>query len=187
VIEEAVEAGQLRFGENRIQEAIDKIPQLPNPALQWHLIGHLQSNKARRAVELFDMIETLDRPKIVRRVGALAEDLGKDLEVLIQVNVGAEVQKSGINPKELPTIVDLVESFPRLKLRGLMAIPPYASDPEASRPYFRELRRLVEQLNKNRSAPLPELSMGMSHDFQIAIEEGATLVRVGTAIFGRRG
>ena len=186
IVEVAIQAGQLRFGENRIQEAIDKIPRIVNPQVRWHFIGHLQSNKARWAVELFDVIETLDSPKIVRRIGSLSRSLDKDLEVLIQVNVGEEPQKTGISPDELPMILTLAESFPRLKVKGLMAIPPYTPDPEAGRPYFRELNRLLGKLNKSRSEPLTELSMGMSHDFHVAIEEGATLVRVGTAIFGSR-
>ncbi len=187
IVEEAAAAGQTWFGENRVQEAFAKIPKVRSRGLHWHLIGHLQSNKARRAVELFEGIETLDRPGIVRKLGSLAEELDKTLEVLVQVNVGEESQKSGVDPHSAESLVELVDQFPRLQLRGLMTIPPYFADAEKCRPYFRQLRKVFDQINLGRSEPLTELSMGMSHDFRVAIQEGATLVRVGTAVFGARG
>lgn len=185
-IEEAARAGQLLFGENRVQEAEQKIPDVRHPGLEWHLVGHLQSNKARRAVELFDVIQSLDSEKIAAKVAYQAEIQGKRMRVLIQVNVGEEPQKHGLAPRNLPGLVERVESFPMLQLEGLMAIPPHHDDPAAVRPYFRRLRGLLEAVNRERDVPLRELSMGMSGDYPYAIEEGATLLRIGTAIFGER-
>lgn len=186
VVDEAVAAGQLLFGENRVQEALQKVPLVHAKNLRWHLIGHLQSNKVRKAVELFDVIQTLDRPKIVEKVGQAAEEFQKDLPVYIEVNLAGESQKSGVAPEKLAELVELADKFPRLQLVGLMAIPPYLENPEDVRPYFRRLRTVQEELNRHRVEPLKELSMGMTHDHLVAIEEGATLVRLGTAIFGSR-
>lgn len=185
-VDEAAAAGQLLFGENRVQEALQKIPLVQAKSLRWHLIGHLQSNKVRKAVELFDVIQTLDSPKIVEKVGQVAEEFQKDLPVYLEVNLAGESQKSGVVPEKLEELVELADRFPRLQLVGLMAIPPFLEDPEDARPYFRALRTLQEGLNRHRDKPLKEMSMGMSHDHLVAIEEGATLVRLGTAIFGSR-
>lgn len=185
-VEEAYQSGQLNFGENRVQEARDKIPALADRPLRWHLIGHLQSNKANLAVRLFDVIQTLDSSRLVRRVAAAADRLNKTLPVYIQVNLGAETQKYGVSPTKARPLLELIDAHPRLRPQGLMAIPPFSIDPEDSRPFFRQLFQLREDLNRRRIQPLTGLSMGMSHDFEVAIEEGATLVRVGTAIFGTR-
>lgn len=183
---EAHAAGQMLFGENRVQEGRDKIPGLREPGVEWHLIGHLQTNKAKLAAELFDVIESLDSPKLAERLNICCEQIGKVMPVLIQVNVGGETQKYGVTPVELSSVVELVDSLPNLRLDGLMAIPPWDADPERIRPFFREMRQLLERVNSDRPEALPELSMGMSGDFRVAIQEGATLVRIGTAIFGAR-
>ena len=185
-IEQACTAGQKLFGENRVQEADRKIPAVKAPGLKWHLIGHLQANKARRAVQIFDVIESLDSQKIARRVNRVAQELGKKMPVLLQVNVSEEPQKDGVAPGNVPGMVHLIDSMDNLKLLGLMTIPPYEEDAEQTRPYFREMVELLGELNRRRKIGLTELSMGMSHDYQIAIEEGATLLRIGTAIFGSR-
>lgn len=186
-IEAGVAAGQLQFGENRVQEAAAKIPAVQARGIGWHLIGHLQSNKVRRAVELFDVIQTLDSPKIVRKVGRTADSLGKKLPVFVQVNVGREAQKYGVLPQDTRSVVNLVDSFRQLQLLGLMTMPPFSRDPEQVRPYLVQLRRLLQEINQGRKQPLGQLSMGMSNDYRIAIEEGSTLLRIGTAVFGVRG
>lgn len=186
VVQAAVAAGHTLFGENRLQEAGQKIPQVKQSGLAWHLIGPLQSNKARRAVEIFDVIQTLDRPKIARRVNQYAGEMDKILPVFIEVNIGDEPQKHGVVPEELAGMVQLVDSLSALQLEGLMTVPPHHQEAERSRPYFRRLAELLDETNRHRERPARELSMGMSHDYRIAIEEGATLLRVGTAIFGRR-
>ena len=185
-IETALATGQRLFGENRVQEAEGKILALANPDMEWHLIGPLQSNKAARAVELFDVIQTLDRLKIANKVNDFALKSGKVMKVFIEVNIGEEPQKHGVPPAQIPEMVRLVDNMQGLDLLGLMAIPPYHSDPECSRPYFRQLARTLTEINHWRDKPLEGLSMGMSHDYQIAIEEGSTLIRIGTAIFGAR-
>ncbi len=182
----ASSCGQLLFGENRVQEAAAKIPQTKARGLQWHLIGHLQSNKARRAVQIFDVIQTVDSEKIARLIDRYAGEFGKRIPVFIEVNVGEESQKAGVSPSDLPALVRMVCSLPNLELRGLMAIPPWDEDAEKSRPYFRRLAQLLKEVNRSVEKLLTELSMGMSHDFKVAIQEGSTLVRVGTAIFGKR-
>lgn len=186
-VEEAWQAGQKSFGENRVQEAQEKIPQLTHLDIEWHLIGHLQSNKARRAVELFDVIQTVDSEKIARRIARCAQELGKVQKVYLQVNIGSESQKSGVPLERVARVGEVLSSLPGLELLGLMAIPPYHPDPERSRPYFRRLAELLPVLNSRQQRPIRGLSMGMSHDFEVAIEEGATLLRIGTAIFGPRG
>ena len=188
VVSEAYQCGQVIFGENYLQEAREKIEQL-DQSIQWHFIGNLQSNKARIAAELFQVIETVDRLKIARKLNRHAGDLGKTIDVLIQVNVGREPQKSGVLPEKCRELLRDIQFLTNLKVRGLMTMPPYGREPESSRPWFRELKQLAIQLadeelfEDNDSV---ELSMGMSGDFTVAIEEGATLVRVGTAIFGPR-
>lgn len=187
VVDEAVAAGALDLGENRVQEAQAKKPGVREA--RWHLIGPLQRNKARVALEVFDVIHTIDRPEIARRLQFLLEEHWPDrvLDVLLEVNIGDEPQKAGVSPEDLPELLDEVRTHDRLVVRGLMAIPPFAAEPEASRPYFRSLRELRDRVETETGRSLPELSMGMSHDFEIAVAEGSTLVRVGTAIFGARG
>jgi len=185
MIREAVEAGQLLFGENRIQEAKVKIPDLPS-RLRWHLIGHLQSNKVRQALPLFEMIHGVDSVELVDDIERIAAELGLFPRVLLQVNVAGESSKFGFTPERLLSDVERIARAERIQVEGLMTIPPLASNPENSRRYFVQLRQLRERLEKEFHLPLPQLSMGMSGDYRIAVEEGATLVRVGTAIFGGR-
>jgi pyridoxal phosphate enzyme (YggS family) len=188
---EAIAAGIDRIGENRVQEASDKIPEVRaavHAAVEWHFIGGLQRNKARRAVELFDVIESVDRASLARELAKAARALGRRPRILLQVNVDAEPQKAGVSPRDLPDLLDAVDALPDLEPVGLMAIPRPASDPEQVRPAFARLRELLETLNAGRDASrqLAELSMGMSADFEVAIEEGASWIRVGSAIFGER-
>ncbi len=187
VVREAVEAGATDLGENRVQEAVAKKPEVP--AARWHLIGPLQRNKAKAALEVFDLVHTLDRIELADRLQFLLQEHWPErrLDVLLEVNVGAEPQKAGALPDEAAELLEHVLSYPNLEVRGLMAIPPWGLEPEESRPYFRTLRELRDELQQQVGAALPELSMGMSSDYEVAIAEGATLVRVGTAIFGRRG
>lgn len=175
----AIAAGATDIGENRVQEARDKKPSVVGSA-RWHLIGHLQSNKAKDAVRLFDVIETIDSLDLAQKVASAAKNAGKRPEVLIEVNVGREAQKTGANPDEVVELSRQVAAVDGLSLRGIMAIPPHGT-PEETRLWFRELRKLRD------ATGLPELSMGMTEDFEVAIEEGSTIVRVGRAIFGARG
>lgn len=187
-IAEAMAAGQELFGENYLQEAEEKIGQLP-AALKWHCIGHLQSNKAKAAATLFHMVETVDRIKLARALDRHAAEAGRLLPVLIQVNVGREAQKAGVLPEEAAALLGEMRELAHLEVRGLMTMPPFFDQPEAARPYFRALRELAEALASKGllgTHGAIELSMGMSGDFEVAIEEGATLVRVGTALFGAR-
>jgi pyridoxal phosphate enzyme (YggS family) len=189
---EAAAAGVTTVGENRVQEASDKRPAVEAmgaTGLRWHLIGHLQSNKVRRAVEIFDVIETLDSVELVDRVDRIAGELGRTIDVLVQVDLGHEPTKSGADESDVPAIVERTARAENLRLRGLMTVPPLLDDLELVRPYFRRLRELRDRLNAELTLdrPLVDLSMGMSHDFEVAIEEGATIVRVGSAIFGARG
>jgi pyridoxal phosphate enzyme (YggS family) len=184
-IRAAMDAGQDLFGENYLQEARDKIAALGR-RVGWHLVGHLQSNKAKGAVELFDLIHAVDRLKLAEALDAAAARLGKLQDVLIQVNQGGEATKSGVAPEAAPALLQEVARLPHLRVLGLMTMPPWLPDPEAVRPYFRALRELRDHLRGLTGLPLTELSMGMSGDFAVAVEEGATLVRVGTAIFGER-
>jgi pyridoxal phosphate enzyme (YggS family) len=188
-IAEAVRAGQTRFGENRVQEAEGKIPLFgPDPKLEWHLIGHLQSNKARRAAELFDVIHSVDSLKLAARLDQAAGEAGRTLSVLLQADLAGEATKFGATPEEVRALLEAAAGWPNLRVDGLMTIPPFFDDPARSRPYFERLRRLLEELESERPGCLGRrhLSMGMSHDFAEAIREGATIVRVGTAIFGSR-
>ncbi len=186
-VEEAARCGQTRFGENRVQEAQGKIPEVRHAGLEWHLIGHLQSNKVRQAIELFDIVETVDSEKLARRLDRVCGETGRTLRILVQANIGEEEQKAGADLGALEPLIRAVVPLEHLQLRGLMAIPPFFEDPELSRPYFRRLASLRDQMQDRVGIPLPELSMGMSSDFAVAVEEGATIVRIGTAIFGRRG
>lgn len=182
-------SGITDLGENRIQEAEGKIIELGREAARWHLVGHLQTNKARRAIDLFDVIHSLDSAGLAQRLDRLCVAEGREeLAVLIQIDLGGEETKTGIEPRKLPELLDALSDCQRLRLIGLMTLPPYFENPDCARPYFKTLRELRDQLQlQGRFGERPgELSMGMSHDFEIAIEEGATMVRVGTAIFGER-
>lgn len=186
-ISEVIRSGVTDLGENRVQEAAGKRPLLP--VARWHLIGPLQSNKARLALETFDLLHTLDRLDLVVRLDRLLAERfpGRRLPVLIEVNIGRETQKSGALPEQAEALLAATTACPRLEPLGLMTIPPFHPDPEASRSHFRALHTLREQLRDRLGLPLPHLSMGMSLDYDIAVAEGATLVRIGTAIFGERG
>ena len=188
-IREAYAAGQRLFGENRVQEFGEKAPRVADlPGLEMHLIGHLQSNKANKAVELFQAVDSVDSLKLAERLNAAAERLGKRLPVLIEVNVGGEEAKAGVGPdaNEIGAILSAAPTLANVEFRGLMTVPPYTENPEGARPYFRKLRELRDRVAKQQGVRLDVLSMGMSHDFEVAIEEGSTCVRVGTAIFGVR-
>jgi pyridoxal phosphate enzyme (YggS family) len=185
VISEAVNCGQILFGENKIQEAKAKIPLCPGRA-RWHFIGHLQSNKARDAVELFEMVHGVDSLDLAREISKRCEQAAKSMPILLEVNVAGESSKFGYPPERLLSELKALNSLPRLAIHGLMTVPPYAVDAEKSRPHFRRLRELKLQCEEILGAPLPHLSMGMSGDFEIALEEGATIVRLGTALFGPR-
>ena len=187
-IRQAVAAGATALGENKVQEASSKRPLLSELPAEWHLIGALQKNKANRAAETFDWIESLDDFELASKLDRACERLNKRMPVLIQVNVGREASKSGIAEEEAAEFADRVSVFTHLEVRGLMAIPPYTEDPEEGRPHFIRLRKLAQRIESQKltGVSMSELSMGMSHDFPVAIEEGATLVRVGTAIFGPR-
>ncbi|MBW1975567.1 MAG: YggS family pyridoxal phosphate-dependent enzyme [Deltaproteobacteria bacterium] len=188
-ISAGVEAGLEHVGENYVQEAKKKKEKLDNLKVTWHFIGHLQSNKAKQAVKFFDWIHTLDRQSLAKKLNSAVQKLRTEpLPVLIQVNVGLEDTKSGVHPDELFDLYKSVIHLDGLQVRGLMVIPPFEENPEATRVYFRNLKNLLDRLRDISPTPelLTELSMGMSHDFEVAIEEGATMVRVGTAIFGKR-
>jgi pyridoxal phosphate enzyme (YggS family) len=187
VISEAVALGARDLGENRVQEARAKRPSVVGA--RWHLIGPLQRNKVRVALGVFDVIHTVDRPELADRLQILLEEHwpGRVLEVLLEVNIGSEPQKAGAEPDEVAGLLEVARGHDRLAVCGLMAIPPFDDEPEASRRHFRTLRELRDRLEEESGHPLPQLSMGMSHDFEVAIAEGATMVRVGTAIFGPRG
>ncbi len=184
---EARDCGQLLFGENYLQEAAEK-KELLKDRVKFHFIGHLQSNKARVAAEIFDMIETVDRLKIASALNRHLQQLNKKLDVLIQVNIGYDTVKSGVLPEETETLVKEINGLKNLRPKGLMTMPPFTENPAKTRGYFRDLRCLAEQLQAKELLPetFVELSMGMSADYRLAIEEGATLIRIGTAIFGRR-
>ena len=186
-IKEAMETGQLLFGENYIQEAAEKIKAIPEQAT-FHFIGHIQSNKAKQAAELFDMIETVDRYKLAKALNNHCKKLGKKLDVLIQVNIGNDPNKAGIAPEDTEELLKQFVSLKQLRPLGLMTIPLFSKDAETTRMYFKSLRLLGRTLSKQKlfATDSIELSMGMSHDFRIAIQEGATIIRVGTSIFGKR-
>jgi len=189
-IREAYSAGQRLFGENRLQDFAAKSNTLQDLAAEWHMIGHLQTNKATKTVELFHAVDSVDSMKLAEKLDAAARKLSRKLDVLIEINVGGEAAKSGVAP-DSPALEELLLGAPRLKalvFRGLMTVPPFTDDPEDARPYFRGLRDLRDTLaaRKLEAVTMNQLSMGMSHDFEVAIEEGSTCVRVGTAIFGER-
>ena len=183
ILREAIAAGVTVFGENKVQEGESKIVEIGRDAAEWHLIGHLQSNKARKAVQLFDVIHSIDSIELARRLERICEEEGRErLPVLIQVDLAGEETKSGVPAGDLPELAGYLKSCTHLHLVGLMVLPPFFDEPEATRPFFQRLRAIRDEV-----IPGGELSMGMSHDFEVAIEEGATIVRVGTAIFGERG
>ncbi len=184
-VREAAAAGQRRFGENRVQEAAAKIPECPGQ-LEWHLIGHLQSNKAPLAARLFDWVHSVDSPKLLEILDRQAGEAGRTLRALVQVNVSGERSKSGLAPADAPAVLALANRLRHVQVVGLMTIPPLAEDPETARPFFRKLRERRDAWAAEIGLELPELSMGMTHDLDVAVEEGATFVRVGTGIFGAR-
>jgi len=189
VLRAGLQAGITDFGENRVQEAEGKIMELGRGAARWHLVGHLQTNKAGRAVKLFDYIHSLDSVDLAQRLERLCVSEGRtELLVLVQIDLGGEETKTGIDPRELPELLTALKGCQRLRLIGLMTLPPFFENPDCARPYFKTLRELRDELQTQGhfGERVGELSMGMSHDFEIAIEEGATMVRVGTAIFGDR-
>ena len=186
VILEAYAAGQRLFGENRVQEFQEKSGYVMElTGAEFHLIGPLQSNKTNRAAELFDSVDTVDSLKIAQRLNSAAATLGKKMPVLIEVKLSPEESKHGLAPEELPGLLTALETLESVKAVGLMTVPPWSEDAETARPYFRELRRLRDEAQKAHPA-ITQLSMGMSNDFVVAIEEGSTCVRVGTALFGKR-
>jgi pyridoxal phosphate enzyme (YggS family) len=190
-IREAYEAGIKLFGENRVQEFAGKAEALRDlKNAEWHMIGHLQSNKAAKAAELFGVVQSVDSLRLAQRLNAAAQELGKKPTVLVEINVGGEAAKSGIaiGSEELQEILQAAPGLEHLEFRGLMTVPPFTEDPEQARPYFRKLRQLRDAIASRKlpAVRMDVLSMGMSHDFEVAIEEGSTCVRVGTAIFGER-
>lgn len=189
MVREAYETGQKCFGENYAQELRDKAKELSDADIDWHFIGNLQKNKAKYVAPVANMVETIDSIEIARALADKLPEASPPLSCLIEVNIGGEASKSGVAPNGIIPFIKEVLRIPRINLKGLMILPPYEEDPELSRPYFKGLRELLVLVNRELSLiePLSELSMGMSHDFEIAIAEGATIVRVGTAIFGERG
>jgi len=181
----AADLGQKLFGENKVQEGKSKIPLSPG-RLRWHMIGHLQSNKCRDAVQIFDMIEGVDSLALAAEINKQAEKVAKTMPILLEVNVAGESSKFGYKPDTLLAEFMQINALPKIELHGLMTVPPYSPNPERSREYFQQLRALKMKCEEILGAPLPHLSMGMSGDFEIAIEEGATIVRIGAALFGPR-
>ena len=186
VVKEAWDAGLRIVGENKVQEAAWKKPASVTGPM-WHLIGHLQSNKVRKALELFDFFHSVDTVALADRMNAIAADMGVSPHILLEVNVSGEKSKSGMKPKEVePTVRHIMESCPRLTVEGLMTMAPFSENPEDARPYFRRLRELRDAVETSLGVGLPRLSMGMSGDYEVAVEEGATWVRLGTVLFGER-
>jgi pyridoxal phosphate enzyme (YggS family) len=185
VVKAAADLGLLLFGENKVQEAKAKIPLCPGK-LRWHFIGHLQSNKCRDAVELFEMIQSVDSLALAQEIARRAEAAAKTMPVLLEVNVAGEASKFGYQPKRLLEELKELNALRRIEIHGLMTVPPWTDEPEKIRPHFRRLRELKAGCEQILGVPLPHLSMGMSGDFEVAIEEGATMVRIGTALFGAR-
>jgi len=184
-IREAVESGHKLFGESRVQEARAKIPELPSD-LRWHFVGHLQKNKIRHALPLFELFHGIDSVALAQEMNRIAQEEGRHPRVMLEINVAGEGSKFGFKPEVIQTEMEALLALPRLSIEGLMCVPPLADEAEGSRKFFVQLRRLRDLLEKEFDVKLPHLSMGMTNDFPIAVEEGATLVRVGTAIFGER-
>jgi pyridoxal phosphate enzyme (YggS family) len=187
-IRAAYEAGLRDFGENRVQEAAAKRPGLSDLSITWHLVGHLQTNKAKAARELFHWVHSVDSFRLAQKLDQATASAGGRLLVLLEVNLGGEESKAGVGESEVIQLAEQIGQLATLEVRGLMVIPPFFDDPEQVRPYFRRLRELAQEIDAKNIAnvSMRELSMGMSHDFEVAIEEGATIIRVGTSIFGRR-
>jgi len=185
VVTEAAQLGLSLFGENKMQEARAKIPLCPGK-LHWHFIGHLQSNKCRDAVELFEMIQSVDSLTLAQEIAKRAEQAAKTMPILLEVNVAGEASKFGYAPEKLLAELESINALPKIEIHGLMAVPPWSPELEKSRPHFRRLCELKARAEQVLGAPLPHLSMGMSGDFEVAIEEGATMLRIGTALFGPR-
>jgi len=185
-IREAFNCGIKVFGENRVQEAREKIPLLSDLPIIWHMIGHLQTNKAKYAVKMFDLIHSVDSKNLIDELDKRAKKEGKVQKVLIEVKLSPEETKHGCKENETPFLVEKILEKENLKLLGFMTIPPYVENSEKTRPYFAKLREIKETMEKKFGKTFPHLSMGMTHDFEVAIEEGATIVRIGTAIFGPR-
>ena len=185
VVQAAAKLGLILFGENKVQEAKAKMPLCPGN-LRWHMIGHLQSNKCRDAVELFKMIQSVDSLSLAQEINKRAEQAARTLPVLLEVNVAGEASKFGYRPEQLLAELKELNALPRIEIHGLMTVPPWSAEAEKARPHFRRLREIKAQCGQILGAPLPDLSMGMSGDFEIAIEEGATMVRIGTELFGPR-
>ena len=181
----AAELGLTLFGENKVQEAKAKIPLCPG-RLRWHMIGHLQSNKVRDAVHFFEMLESIDSLLLAEEVNRRADQVAKTMPILLEVNIVGEASKFGYPPEQLLSELKQINALPRIEVHGLLTIPPWTPDPEKVRPVFRQLRELKQRCEDILGAPLPQLSMGMTGDFEVAIEEGATIVRIGTALFGER-
>lgn len=184
-VQAAAKLGLTVFGENKVQEAKAKMPLCPGN-LRWHMIGHLQSNKCRDAVELFKMIQSVDSLSLAQEINKRAEQAARTMPVLIEVNVAVEASKFGYQPEQLLAELKELNALPRIEIHGLMTVPPWSAEVEKTRPHFRRLREIKAQCEQILGAPLPQLSMGMSGDFEIAIEEGATMVRIGTELFGPR-
>ena len=184
-IRAAADCGLVYFGENKVQEAKAKISMSPG-RLRWHFIGHLQSNKVRDAVHFFEMIQSVDSLELAREISKRCDQAAKTMQVLLEVNLAGEASKFGYRPEQLLAELKELNALPRLEIHGLMTVPPWSPEPEESRPHFRRLRELKLDCEEILGAPLPHLSMGMSGDFEVAIEEGATMVRIGTALFGPR-
>jgi pyridoxal phosphate enzyme (YggS family) len=182
----AIHAGCVIVGENYIQEAREKFDVLAPLPVAWHFIGHLQTNKAKYAVRIFELIHTVDSEKLAAELDKQARKIGKVQNILVQVNIGAEPTKSGVDPDQAADLVRRISGYENICIQGLMAMPPFFDAPERARPFFRELRRVSNRIQEQIPRPALELSMGMSGDFEVAIQEGATLVRIGTAIFGAR-
>jgi PLP dependent protein len=185
IVSAAAELGLLVFGENKVQEAKAKIPLSPGK-LRWHFIGHLQSNKCRDAVQLFQMIQSVDSLPLAREINKRADEAAKSVPVLLEVNLAGEASKFGYKPETLLAELKEMNLLPRIEIQGLMTVPPWSPEAENSRVHFRRLRELKTECEQILGAPLPHLSMGMSGDFEVAIEEGATMIRIGTALFGQR-
>jgi pyridoxal phosphate enzyme (YggS family) len=184
-VREAIEAGHTLFGESRVQEARIKIPELPS-SLRWHFVGHLQKNKIRHALPLFELFHSVDSLALAQEMNRISDEEGMHPRVLLEVNVASEGSKFGFKPETVRAEMESLLALPRLSIEGLMTIPPLTEEAEASRTFFVQLRELRDALEKEFDLKLPQLSMGMTNDFTVAVEEGATLVRVGTAIFGER-
>lgn len=184
----AHQAGLTLFGENYIQEAIEKIEQLSEAPISWHFIGHLQSNKTKFAVKYFDLVHTVDSFKLAREIDKQAEKIGKVQHILVQLNISKETTKSGVHEENAMTLIQDISTLPHVRIKGLMTMPPFYDDPENARPFFKALKTFSEAVKKKDfpNVDMTELSMGMTGDFEVAIKEGATIVRIGTAIFGER-